>query len=159
MLFLPKVRNHRLQEHFRVKSYCTSLQRMLQQQQGFRAAVLLWEEGLGSSADSIYMNWSHGVLLCKATQSPRVSLKRRDQLQKHKLLPFTTQGASTPTTCITTITVAAVEWLWCWSDTEVEFQFISVEVTDTESAWIWSIKHSVRKMMKGQWWLSTMDRQ
>jgi len=39
----------------------------------------------------------------KTIQSPRVRWKRAgDQLQKHKLLPFTTQGANTPTVVTTT---------------------------------------------------------
>lgn len=70
--------------------------------------------------------------------------KRRDQLQKHKLLPFTTQGASAPTIHNLKIAVAAVEWLWYGPDK------VSVSFDSCKSHRHWSWLDLVRKMMKGQ---------
>lgn len=85
-------------------------------------------------------------------QSLWIRWKREgDQLQEHKLLPFTTQGARTPTTYNLQMAVAAVEWLWYGPDTES----VLLYSCKSHRHWIWS--DLVRKMVKGQNELFTMD--
>lgn len=163
MLFLPKVWHTPVIYDFWVKSYCILLQRMLQQQQhGFHCSCACLGGGFGK-LNRQYLHelnpWSSAL---QGHPEPWSKVeKRRGSTTEAQATAFHHTGCRYTNSLYyynLQTAVAAMERLWCWSDAEVEFHFIPVEVTDMESAWIWSIKHSVRKVMKGQRWLSTVDR-